>query len=112
MARRSRCRETVTVLRPDGRLYICTEADAVGVCRFDTNRFPRIPGADNLTINGWASNSRALFASVVGAGSLELYRVDTDSGRRSQLRRIDVSDQAGLTSLGAHTVTPDGRWYA
>lgn len=98
---------------PDGQRFVCRRASEVGICEFaDSKSFAPMPAAKDLTCCLWAADGQSVFASRAVTNSVEIYRIDLKSGRRSVWKRIEVADPAGLVFVSTASVSPDGRAYA
>jgi hypothetical protein len=74
-----------------------------------------IPGFESGVdgIRKWSSDGRSLFVTRVDGGSLEIARLDLESGRREVWRTLTPPERVGLAPpFGYFAITPDGRYYA
>ncbi|MGH9317335.1 MAG: TolB family protein, partial [Thermoanaerobaculia bacterium] len=60
----------------------------------------------------WSTDSRFLFTHRGGELPAKVWRYEIATGRKELLREIAPSDPAGVTSIEALLVTPDGRSFA
>ena len=98
---------------PDGKRYLCLQAGERGTCDLETNQYTPIPNSRDLTaVSGWAADGDAVYASIGGTGSQDVYRVIVKTGARSLVRRVELADAAGLVAVSPPILSADGRAYA
>ena len=62
-------------------------------------------------VTDWSSNSKAVYVASAGETTVNIYRVEIDTGKRSLFTILSPSDKAGLTYTALCSVTPDGKFY-
>ena len=60
----------------------------------------------------WSADNRALFVSERGQATLKVFRIDVESGERSEWLPIRPDDPAGILDIMPVHITPDGSTYA
>ncbi len=60
----------------------------------------------------WTEDNQALFVSERGQASLKVYRIDVNSGERTEWLPIRPDDPAGILDIMPVHITPDGKSYA
>jgi Tol biopolymer transport system component len=93
----------VAALSPDQELYVCSTAGGSA---------KRVAVLQPLEVPvQWSPDARSIFvASGRAPRSIQVYRVDIASGRRTPWRRFSMADSVGVTLSGL-TMTPDGASY-
>jgi dipeptidyl aminopeptidase/acylaminoacyl peptidase len=97
---------------PDGRWLAVRAADGTSalfpLSGGPLKPMPAVARTDLFT--GWLADSRA-FLIRSAALPVQVSRVDVQSGARSPMATITVSDPSGVVSLGATAFAPDGDHY-
>lgn len=99
---------------PDGK-FVFGFSDAFSLYSVDGNGSPRpVPGIHpDESIASISPDGRwILVESVVNHISLDIFRVDLTTGRRTPFKKIGPADQAGVYAFGGTArFTPDGKYY-
>lgn len=97
---------------PDGKLVAGTRADGT------TWLFPVHGGGPRPiavhapeAVTDWSSDSKAVYVASVGETTVNVYRVEIDSGKWTPFTILSPSDKAGLTYTALCDVTPDSKFY-
>jgi hypothetical protein len=96
---------------PDGRLIAVSAGGRKGVYDLQSHTMRPLPGEPADFVAGWAADSRALFLYQVGETTAHVVRFDIESGVRTDLATIQISDPAGVVSVSNLLVAPDGDHY-
>jgi len=60
----------------------------------------------------WNKDGRSMLVQSRGSAPLRVFQVDLDAGRRSLWKEIAPADRAGVITINAVQVAPDGKTYA
>jgi hypothetical protein len=99
-----------TLLSPDGSQLV-VRADDGRPALFDvgTGRTRELAGAlPAERVLGWDATGRAVYVCVVGAGPVQVFRLEVAGARRHPVLQLTPSDRTGVIS--GVIVTPDGRF--
>lgn len=101
------------IVSPDGRTFVCFEADKPGICSIDANTPPRpIVGLDDkIDILRWTADGRSLFVSAYENSTIKVSRLDVTTGRKEPYKEIVIADKAGIFFTPEIKITPDGKGY-
>jgi Tol biopolymer transport system component len=68
-------------------------------------------GRDDKLIR-WGADGRSLLVFHENELPARVEKVDLESGRRTLLQELAPADRSGVTSIGAVSMSGDGKWYA
>jgi DNA-binding beta-propeller fold protein YncE len=68
-----------------------------------------LPGEKGIA---WTEDGGAVYVCGQGRVSLEIFRVDVETGERTLAHNIRPGDPAGVMDIQPVKITPDGRHYA
>jgi eukaryotic-like serine/threonine-protein kinase len=99
---------------PDGRHVVANGPDHRMTIYAADDSEPRtvkgcLPGERVLA---WSNDGGAIFVTGQGRTSLEIIRVNLESGERSAHHTIRPADPGGIMDLSPARITPDGQTYA
>jgi WD40 repeat protein len=97
---------------PDGRWLAVVGADGSrALFPLDGGPPKMMPSVDRTeNFAGWLADSRAFLVRSAGS-PVQVARVDVQSGARTIVATLNVSDPSGVVSLGAVAFAPDGDHY-
>jgi eukaryotic-like serine/threonine-protein kinase len=102
------------ILSPDGKFFFARDLD-------DKGRLYPIAGGEAKLIPGWSAediwvtwsaDGRSAFVYHDDKTSAPLYKLDLSTGKRQLITTLAPSDSAGVTTIQAVRMTPDGKTYA
>jgi eukaryotic-like serine/threonine-protein kinase len=93
----------VAVLDAEGKVFLCpTEGgDLKPVPNLEQNEFPI----------QWSEDSRFLYTHRAGELPAKVWRYELATGRKELFKEISPANSAGVTTIEAILLTPDGRSY-
>jgi serine/threonine protein kinase len=96
----------------DGK-FVFGFSDSVALYPIDGQGAPRpVPGIHpDESILSVSHDGRSVLVGVLGNYSVDVMRVDLNSGKRELFKKIGPSDPAGTMLVGV-VLTPDGKYYA
>jgi hypothetical protein len=94
----------VTLLDGDGKVFLCPVSGGAmkPVANLDAGEFPI----------QWSAEGRFLYTHRGGELPAKIWRYELATGRKELFKELSPADPAGVTSIEAIEVTPDGRSYA
>ena len=99
---------------PDGRLVWARDLNRMGWLYPVKGGKPLV--AKSLSPNdqwiSWTADSRAAYVFTGDGIPARVLRIDFDTGKRTQMFTITPADPAGVATLSAVRITPDGKSYA
>ena len=103
----------IVLLTPDGKYAIGVDAAGTRVLYPVDGGDPRpIPGilpGENPT--GFSADGKSLFVHNIAGLPTVVTRVDLATGKRSEWKRLEPADAAGVDSVGGINITPDEKSY-
>lgn len=99
---------------PDGNSIVALSPDQQLTVYSSDDKPPRLlagarPGERPLV---WTEDGKAVFVGGQGRVTLDIHRVDVESGERTLQHTIRPGDSAGIMDIQPVKMTPDGRHYA
>jgi Tol biopolymer transport system component len=101
------------LVSPDAKLVFARDGnDKAMLYPIDGGIARAIPGwqAADIWIT-WTADGKSAYIFHDEKSSAPVYRLDLQSGKRELVNTITVSDPAGVTSIQAVRITPDGKSY-
>jgi Tol biopolymer transport system component len=99
---------------PDGKLILgrtgAGEFFLYPVGNGEPRRVPHVGPGDKLI--RWGADGRSLLVFHENELPARVEKVDLESGRRTLLQELAPADRSGVTSIGAVSMSGDGKWYA
>ena len=104
---------TPDTISPDGKWVACRrERGAYMLCPLDGSEARPLAGLEQGEEPlRWTTDGRSLYVANLGRLPVEVYRLDTTTGRRQLWKQIGPLDAAGLANSSGMSITPDGRSF-
>ncbi|HEV2388563.1 MAG TPA: protein kinase [Candidatus Acidoferrales bacterium] len=102
-----------TAVSPDGKYVAATGGDGKGYLYPVDGGEPRaIPGfqASDRPVR-YSADGGSLYVDAIAPASVEVYRIDSATGRRTEVKTFAPADPAGVSSIGPVLMTPDAKAY-